>query len=70
MNQVKSIRERRGLSRAELARRTALGPTVISQTETGRFIPYPKQLRRIAEALGVKPEELGIVQPDQLQSAS
>lgn len=70
MNEVKKIRERRGLSRAELARRTVLGPTVISQIETGRFIPYPKQLRRVAEALGVKPEELGIVQPDQLQSAS
>jgi transcriptional regulator with XRE-family HTH domain len=46
-------RERRGWSRAELARRAQLHPTQIGQIEAGRLVPYPVQLLRIAAALGI-----------------
>jgi ribosome-binding protein aMBF1 (putative translation factor) len=45
-------REARGFSRAELARRAKMSPSDISLIESHRFIPYTRQLRKIARALG------------------
>ena len=70
MTKVQELRERLGWSKSELARRAEVTPSTISTLEAGRWIPYAVQVEKIARALGVKPEELGIVQPDQLQSAS
>lgn len=49
-----------GLSKAELARRARTASIHITWAEQGRFIPYPPELRRIAEALGLwcAPEDL------------
>jgi transcriptional regulator with XRE-family HTH domain len=49
-------RQRRGWSRAELARRADLNPATVSVIESARFQPYPGQLRKLARALGV-PED-------------
>jgi transcriptional regulator with XRE-family HTH domain len=46
------LRERKGWSRLELARRSRNAPSAISCFESGRVIPYEVQLRRIARALG------------------
>ena len=54
-------RRNHGWSRAELARRAGMNAATITLIENGRFIPYPSQLRKLAEALGVatdSPESL------------
>jgi len=45
-------REARGFSRAELARRAKMSASDISLIESRRFVPYTRQLRKIARALG------------------
>jgi transcriptional regulator with XRE-family HTH domain len=44
-------RERRGWSKAELARRAGINATTVSLIENGRFHPYPEQLSKLALAL-------------------
>lgn len=56
---LKELRVRKGWSQAELARRTGIHPSVISHLEAGRFPLYPGWRRRLAEALGVREEEVG-----------
>ena len=51
--QVRSVREARGWSRAELARRANMNPSTISLIESGRQVPYPSQTEKLAAALGV-----------------
>ena len=46
-------RLRRGWSQAELARRAWLNANTISSIETGRLNPYPSQLEKLADALGI-----------------
>lgn len=55
---LKGLRERRGWSQAELARRARLHPADISRIESGRLVPYDRQRRRLARALGVSEEAL------------
>ncbi len=44
-------RERRGWSKAALARSASLDQGLMSKIESGRVRPYPNELRRLAEAL-------------------
>ena len=53
MKNLTQLRERRGWSKSELARRAGLNQTTVSAVEIGRLIPYDTQLRKLAEALGV-----------------
>ena len=46
-------REARKWSKSELARRAGLNHTTVGQIESGRFRPYPGQLRKLAFALGL-----------------
>ena len=50
-------REARRWSKSELARRSGLNHTTVGQIESGRFRPYPSQLRKLAFALGLPEEE-------------
>ncbi len=45
-------RERRGWSKAALARSASLDQALMSKIESGRVRPYPAELQRLAEALG------------------
>jgi transcriptional regulator with XRE-family HTH domain len=47
-------RKARGWSKAELSRRAGLTNSQVGAFESGRQVPYPVQLRRIAEALEYK----------------
>ena len=47
-------RNQRGWSRAELARRAGMHPSTVSLIESGRLVPYPSQLDKLAAALGLK----------------
>ena len=60
MKILRQERERHGLSRAALARKAEINEAQYGQIERGRFVPYPPQLERIANALGWEgePEEL------------
>lgn len=49
---LKSEREARGLSIAELARLAWVNQSELSKMERGRVIPYERQARRIADAVG------------------
>jgi transcriptional regulator with XRE-family HTH domain len=56
MRQITQERRGRGWSQAELARRAKLDQSTLSKIESGWLRPYPRQLRRLARALGVPPE--------------
>ena len=55
---VRRLRERRALSQRELAARAKLSVTTINRIESGQHKPMPRTVRKLAEALGVTPEEL------------
>ena len=54
---ISQERKRRGWSRAELARRAGMNGGTVGLIESGRFKPYPGQLRKLASALGLPEEE-------------
>jgi transcriptional regulator with XRE-family HTH domain len=51
-NNLRTARQQRGLTVAELARQTGLHPTTIFELEAGKRWPYPKYRRLLAQALG------------------
>ena len=52
------MRRERALSQRDLSRTTGVAFDTISRLETGKQDAQPKTLRKLAEALGVKPKEL------------
>lgn len=58
MSRLREARERRLLTQEELAERTGLTQTTISRLETGKARPRLRTVRRLAEALRVRPEQL------------
>lgn len=60
---VHRLRELRALSQRDLAALAKLSVTTINRIETGRRKPMHKTVRKLAEALGVTPEELLAEQP-------
>ena len=50
-------RQRRGLSKAALARKAKLDQGLISKIESGRVRPYPAELRRLVKAVDWPREE-------------
>ena len=58
MPELRELREARGWSKAELARRAELNPTTVGWIESGRFRPYPVQLEKLARALDLTVEDL------------
>lgn len=55
---VRELRESRGWTRVELARRARIHPADVSKIESGRMVPYQPQIRRLARALQVAEREL------------
>lgn len=55
---VRVLREHRGLSAGELARRAGISASYLSEIETGRKPGSAQALRRLAEALDVQIEDL------------
>jgi len=58
IDKVKRARLVRGWTKAELARRIQKKPSTITQIEQGVFSPLPTTMKRIAEELGLKMEDL------------
>ena len=55
---LRQVRREHALSQRDLARTTGVAFDTISRLETGKQDAQPKTLRKLAEALGVKPKEL------------
>jgi transcriptional regulator with XRE-family HTH domain len=55
---IRELREERDISLRELAKRLELSAPFISDIELGRRYPSKKVMQQLADALGVKPEEL------------
>lgn len=51
MKRIQAERETRKWSRSVMSRRAEIAPTTYGWIESGRYLPYPSQLARIAEAL-------------------
>ena len=60
---VHRLRELHALSQRELAARAGLSVTTVNRIEIGKHRPMPKTVRKLAEALGVSPEEILTEQP-------
>jgi transcriptional regulator with XRE-family HTH domain len=57
-NRVREIREKQGISQAELSRRIQIASQNLSAIELGKMEAWPKVRRKIAKALGVSQTEL------------
>jgi len=55
---LKALRKRYGLSQYEVARRSGLSRSFISDLEAGRRQPRPLAARSLAETLGVEVQDL------------
>lgn len=66
MKRLTLERQRRGWSKAEVARRAGLHPSQIGWFESGRMVPYDSSLRKIAAAFGMDESEA----PDLLEEVS
>jgi transcriptional regulator with XRE-family HTH domain len=55
---LRSVRRERALSLRDLSRMTGVAFDTISRLETGKQRAQPRTIRRLAEALNVKPHEL------------
>jgi transcriptional regulator with XRE-family HTH domain len=56
--EIRRVREERGLNQAQLAVVVGTGPAAISRIENGRQSPNTETLERIARALGVEAGDL------------
>ncbi len=53
-----SIRQRQGVTQVSLAHSCKLKPSAVSHFESGRRMPSPVNLVKLADALGVTTDEL------------
>ena len=54
-NTLRALRESRGFSQAELARRAGMGKSQVSKYERGKELPQLGSLERLLDALGAEP---------------
>lgn len=55
---IRLIREQKGLSQEELAHRSGIHRTYVGGVERGERNPTVESLKKIADGLGVEPEEI------------
>lgn len=54
---LRSTRQRKVLTQEELASKAGVRKATITELETGKRVPRPSTLRKIAHALGVRAED-------------
>lgn len=62
-NTIKQLREDRGWSQAELARRVGVHAMSVSYWEIGRYEPKASQLKALAAAFGVSMDDIDFWTP-------
>jgi transcriptional regulator with XRE-family HTH domain len=68
-NAIRDIRARRGISQEELASRIPMHRTYLGGIERGQRNPSYTNIRRIADALHVRPSEL-LIRAEELEEES
>jgi transcriptional regulator with XRE-family HTH domain len=68
LTRLKDVRQRKALTQQQLADRAGVNRVTIARIETGKDEPFPTTLRKVADALGVEPEDL--VEPRASTAAS
>jgi DNA-binding XRE family transcriptional regulator len=58
LTRLKDVRLRKALTQQQLAERAGVNRVTIARIELGTDEPFPTTVRRVADALGVEPEEL------------
>lgn len=58
MNNIQDLRQRKGLSQAELAQRVGVDPSAVSKWESAGIYPKSTLLPKIADALDCKIDEI------------
>lgn len=58
MNNIQVLRQKKGLSQAELAQRVGVGPSAVSKWESGGIYPKSTLLPKIADILDCKIDEI------------
>lgn len=60
LKRLSVVRREKGLSQAKVARAAGIDQATMSRIESGRYVPYPSELQRVADALGFEgdPQEL------------
>jgi transcriptional regulator with XRE-family HTH domain len=58
LTRLKDVRQRKALTQQQLAEKAGVNRVTIARIEGGKDEPFPTTLRKVAEALGVEPEEL------------
>lgn len=58
LTRLRTVRERRALTQVELAAKAKINRVSLARIETGDAEPRPSTIRKLAEALGVEPEQL------------
>lgn len=55
---LKRLRQRAALSQEELGQQAGVARTTVHRLENGAEAPYPSTIRKLAKALGVRPDQL------------
>lgn len=61
MLRLQQERQACGWSIAELSRRSGLNASTLGMIENYRFRPYPNQLKKVAVACGLDPEQAALL---------
>lgn len=56
---LRALRQRKALTQQELAAKAGVTRSTVARVEGGAEQPFPTTIRKLADALGVEPEELG-----------
>lgn len=70
MKTVRELREERYWTQLELAGMVKVNPSTIANWEHGRTRPRPPQIRALAEAFGIQPAEIRLLDPADTESAT
>lgn len=58
LTRLKDVRQRKALTQQQLAEKAGVNRVTIARIEGGKDEPFPTTVRKVADALGVEPEEL------------
>jgi transcriptional regulator with XRE-family HTH domain len=58
LTRLKEVRQRKALTQQQLAEKAGVNRVTIARIEGGKDEPFPTTLRKVADALGVEPDEL------------
>lgn len=58
LTRLRAVRERAALTQQELADKSGLNRSTVIRAESGQDVPFPRTVRKLAQALGVQPADL------------